>query len=319
MSARIRSGWKRAAGFVFAAAAFLFLGFFVVRNAEQLRNYSWSIRPALLAASVAVNIIGLALGVAAWQLVLRKMDRPVEYLPLARVWFVSGLGRYIPGKIWQFVGAAHLGGLAGLEPVTTVSSLALQNGFFIIGAALTAVYLLPAEAVEYVGPALGVLPWIAPLLLLLAHPALISRVIRVARRASSRSMAGWTGSWMDGIVVVLLAAVAWAITGAGLYLFVVSLTPINDAGVANLIGINALSFVIGYAVFVAPAGLGAKEVSLTALLTLYMPAPVAALIAVAARLWMVAGEVIPALLLLPRRGSSERTANAAEAVSPPST
>jgi hypothetical protein len=51
-------------------------------------------------------------------------------------------------------------------------------------------------------------------------------------------------------------------------------------------------------VFVAPAGLGAKEGAAAALFVLYVPAAVAALLAVATRLWSLLAELIAAAVLV---------------------
>ena len=307
-----RSGWRRAAASVFVAAAFLFLGLLVVENAGELRDHAWELRPGLLALSVALNIAGLAWGVFVWRAVLRRMGSEVAYLNVARVWFLSGLGRYIPGKIWQFVGAAHLGGGIGIPASTTVTALAVHTGFFILGAVFLAAYLVPASLVVIAGPGIAALRWLAPLLLLLAHPAVIRFAARAVGRVS-RGAAGleWRAGWLDGILLTLYSAVGWLLSGIGFHLFVSALTPLPAGAIAGMIGINALSFVAGYLVLIAPAGLGAKEIALAALLTAYVPAPVAALLAAATRLWSVVGEVLPALLLAlthrRRRGQSGTT------------
>ncbi len=294
---RVGPAWRRAAGFVFAAAAFLFLGLLVVENVGALRQHEWSVRPALLALSIAVNIAGLAWGVLVWRMVLRRMGVEVPYTSVARVWFLSGLGRYIPGKIWQFVGAAQLGGSAGMPASVTVAALAVHTGFFILGALFLAVYLLPVAGVGWLGPEVTALRWGAPFLLILAHPAIIRLAGRIVHRFSPASTGPlWNAGWLDGIVLTLYSAIGWLLSGVGFHLFVTSLTPLQAGALAGMIGINALSFVAGYIVLIAPAGLGAKEIALAALLTAYVPAPVAALLAAAARLWTVAGEVIPALL-----------------------
>jgi glycosyltransferase 2 family protein len=298
-------------GLLFAAAALTFLGVFVARNVEQLQAHRWSIRPGLLLLSILLNILSLGWGVRVWQLVLRRLDTAVAYLSLARVWFLSSLGRYIPGKVWQFVGAAHLGGSEGLAPVVVVTSLAVHTGFFLLGAMLVAVYLLPTPLGDLGGLTIGVLRWSAPLLLLLAHPAVIDGGLRLLRRVSRGAIATWHGSLARGAALVLFSAVGWLISGVAFFLFVLSLTPLPWSAIGGLIGANALAFVAGYVVFIAPAGLGAKETALTALLTFYVPAPVAALLAVAARLWMVAAEVIPALLLLRRPASPAASVPAA--------
>ncbi|MEX2571424.1 MAG: lysylphosphatidylglycerol synthase domain-containing protein [Gemmatimonadota bacterium] len=288
--------WRRLAGSAFAVAAFLFLGYFVARNVEQLRQHEWTVHPGLLAASIALNIFALGWGVRVWQFVLRTMSSAVRYRSLARVWFLSGLGRYIPGKIWQFVGAAQLGGTAGLTATVTVASLAVHTGFFLIGAVLVAIYLVPSPVGETSGMALEVVRWIGPVILLAVHPTIINGALRLVHRATGQS-AAWTGRWLDGAKLVLFSSAGWVVSGGAFYLFVRSLTPLPPGALPGIVGINALAFVVGYAVFIAPAGLGAKEGALTALLAFYLPLPVAVVVAIAARLWMVVAEIIPALIL----------------------
>src|SRR5688572_1241892 len=100
--------WRRLGGIVFVAAALVFLGGFLLTNVRELQAHQWSLRPGLLILSFIVQIVGLASGALAWQLLLRGMGIHIPLLPLARVRFVSGLARFIPGKIWPFLGAARL-------------------------------------------------------------------------------------------------------------------------------------------------------------------------------------------------------------------
>ncbi len=295
---RERLAWRRVVGFAFVAVAFGFLFYVVSRNSAELRAHEWTLRPGLLAISLAFHVAGLAWGVAVWRLLLARIGARVGFLDLARVWFISGLGRYIPGKVWQFVGAAHLGAGAGLPAAVTVTSLAVHTGIFVIAATVTGVYLLPATLGDPAWVAVRVARWVAPLLLLLVHPAVIRTALALVRRFTRRDLGEWNGRWIDGIGLVVLATGSWVLTGVGFYLFLESITPLEGATVREIIAINALAFVAGYVVFIAPAGLGAKEGALAAMLSLYMPAPVAALVAIATRLWAIAAEVIPALVLL---------------------
>ncbi|MQA88829.1 MAG: hypothetical protein GEU90_01155 [Gemmatimonas sp.] len=289
---------RRVVGILFAAAALGFLGLFVVENLEEVRAHPWSVRPGLLLLSILINVASLSWGVRVWQLVLRRLAVAVRFLPLARVWFLSSLGRYIPGKVWQFVGAAHLGGLIGIQAAVVVTSLAVHTAFFLLGALLVAVYLLPAPVGELGGVPIEAIRWMTPLLILLAHPAVIGGGLRLVRRVTGAAVADWRGNLMDGAALALLSAVGWCVSGLAFFLFVLSLTPLPSSALGGIVGANALAFVVGYVVFIAPAGLGVKEAALTALLAFYVPAPVAALLAVAARLWMVAAEILPALALL---------------------
>jgi glycosyltransferase 2 family protein len=287
--------WGRVAGVAFAGVAFLFLGWFIATNVRALRAHEWTIRPDLLAASLGLQIVALAWGVLVWQLVLRALAVHAPFHVLARIRLVSGLARYIPGKIWQFVGAARLGAAAGLPPLLIVTSLLAHTCFNLAGALLIAIYALPLAA----GPAgdgLALLRWLAPLLVLGLHPRVINTALRALARVLRRPLAAWTGSWATGAGIVALTVAGWLLGGAALYVFFLALTPL-PAGTTDVVAINAAAFLAGHAIFITPAGLGAKEGVTAALLALHVTAPVAALLAVASRLWAVAAELVPAVLL----------------------
>lgn len=306
--------WRRAAGIAFVGAAFLFLTVFVVQNLSELRAQEWTVRPVLLVLSLLVNIIAAFWSVGVWKLLLRGAGYDVPLGGLARIWFVSALGRYIPGKIWQFVGAVQIGRTTGLPGAVTVTSLVANAFYFLVAAVLVSVYLLPA-GLGIDSAILAVVQWIAPVILILVHPAPLAAAFRIIGRLTGRDLSEWKGSWGDAVRIVILAIIGWGLTGCALYLFLLSLTPLPWTAVPAVIGMNAVSFIVGNMVFIAPAGLGAKEGALAVMLAAYMTAPGAALVAIAARLWTVAAEILPALFLLRyRSGTDEHPASPA---SPP--
>lgn len=106
-------------------------------------------------------------------------------------------------------------------------------------------------------------------------------------------------------MLLALSLVSWILYGLVYFLFLASLTPLPLGVLPQLAGVNALSFVAGYLAFVTPGGLGAREAAMTALLLPLVPASVAAVLAVASRLWTIIAEVaggMLALLLLRRDG-----------------
>jgi glycosyltransferase 2 family protein len=296
---------RRAAGVLFVSAAFLFLAVFLAANVRQLQAHEWSIRPGLLVLSMLIQALGFAAGALAWQLLLRRMGSDVSFLEIARVRFVSGLARYIPGKIWPFVGAVRLAGSAGMSATLTITSLAAHTVFVLIAALLTAAWLLPLEAIE-IGVRLELLRWTAPLFLLLAHPRIIGLALALIARLTRQHNAGWTGGWVDGLWLVAVSVLGWLISGVALVTFILALTPLPPGAFTAVIGINAFAFVLGQLFFIAPAGLGAKEGALAALLGLYVGIPAAALIAIGARVWTTLVELLVAALLLRRPRGSRR-------------
>jgi glycosyltransferase 2 family protein len=297
--------WRRILGRVltvlFIAAAFFFLGLTIAGNLEELRAFPWTVRPLMLGVSLLALVGAFLWGIFVWQVILRHFGAAADYGPLARIWFVSNLGKYIPGKVWQLVGVAQMGTASGLSPVLSVTSLLLQMIFAVVGGFTVIALFLPGDT-PYGGPWLGVLRWtLLPAALILVHPRVLATAMGIVRRVTRQELAPWQGSWFDGLMLLLLSVVSWVVYGAAFHLFLAAFVPVRIELFGPLVAMNALAFLVGYAVFITPAGLGAKEGALAALLALYFPVPVAASMALVARLWTVAGEVVPALILLPVR------------------
>jgi uncharacterized membrane protein YbhN (UPF0104 family) len=288
-----------AAALVLAAA--VFIGWRIFSDLETLRGFDWELRPWRLALSV-VLLSGVYLwGVLVWQLVLRVCGLRAPFRALARAWFLSNLSRYIPGVVWQFLTLAQLGPAVGLTPAVTVMSLLVQMGFILLSAGVLGVWLLPLELAGALAPALPVLRWMAPLALLGVHPRVIGATLRLAARVTKREMPEWRGSWLGGIGVLLLSGLSWCLSGAAFFLFLNSFVTLPLSTLPAVIAMNALAFVVGYVVVIAPGGAGFKEGALTLLLATLVPPGVGAALAVISRLWTIAGEALPAMVLVARR------------------
>lgn len=292
---------RRVVSLALVAAAFAFLGFEIADNLEQLRTFQWTLRPAALLASVGLLALLLLAGVLIWGLVLRRFGTRPRFLPLARAWFLSSISRYIPavGVVWQFVSLAELGSGAGLAPLMAVSSLLVQMGFMLLAAGLVGVLLLPTDLAGPLAAALPALRLATPLALLAVHPGVIRFALRHSARLARRDQLEWAGGWWDGVWLLALSVLAWAGYGIAFFVFLQSFLTLPLHLLPAVTAINALAFVVGYLAFFAPGGLGFKEAALTLLLAGMMPPAVAASLAVAARLWSIAAEAIPAIVLLP--------------------
>jgi uncharacterized membrane protein YbhN (UPF0104 family) len=300
--------WRRLAATLLVGAAAAFLGLTIARNWSELGRYHWQLRPARLILSVPALTLVFVWGVLVWGGVLRRFIKdPVPLPRLARIWFLSSLTRYIPGKIWQFVSAAQLAQAAGLSGALLLTSLVVYTGFNLLSAAVVAALTLPLGNYGFSGAAVAVVDGFAIASVLLVHPRVLNTALRLVPRVLHRETLVWTGRWVDGLFLLLLAAVSWIFYGVAFTLLVTSLVDIPWVMVLPLAGVAALSFLAGYFVFVAPAGLGAREAVMTLLLAPYAPPGVAALVAVAARLWTVAAELLGAIFALGVSAASSAT------------
>ncbi len=285
-------------GFVVLALGFVVLT--VIRNWEQVEAHQWTIDWPQLVLSTVGLVFVLGLAVAVWRRVLGCLESgQAGWMTLARIWFLSSLGRYTPGKIWQFVAAATLARRAGLAPVVVLTSLVVYMGFGLLSAGVVSAATLPFQI-----PGLSLPPW-APLVAAaavaigLCHPAVIRGALRLVPRWLHREVMSWSGTWGDGIVIVTASLVYWSLYGAVFYLFLDAVVGVPLEALPVLVGINALSFLVGYLFFIAPAGLGARELIITVLLASVVGgAGIAGAVAVLSRLWVIAAELLGAGLAL---------------------
>lgn len=294
---RLPSWWKKAAAAVLIAAAVWFLAATIRRNWGQVRQYPWHVDWVLLGVSVVGLVAVLAWGVVVWSLVLRRFEHPpVRLGTLQRIWFLSNLARYIPGSVFQFVTAAQLSRAAGLAAGVLLTSLLVHTALSLLAAVVVSAWTLPAALFPALPPAVvGIVATLAAVLMV--NPRVLNGLFALAGRLAKRELIRWNGSWAYGLGLLVAASFSWAMYGVAYHLFVRALAPVNASALPVLTGVNALSFVAGF-LTPLPGGIGPREAAMTALLHPVLPAGVAGVISVAARLWNVAGEVIGGVLVM---------------------
>lgn len=279
-----------------------FLADTVIRNWQELRDFDWKVDPLLLGLSLVAHVAVLAWGVFVWGRVLRGFEHPpVPFPTLLRIWFLSSLARYVPGKVWQFLAVAQLGRGAGLSGAVLLASLLVHTGLSLLSAVVLSAYTLAGQHFPDVSP-LAVGFAVTVLAMLLVHPALLNHALAIIPRLLRKDVVTWRGSWLSGAGLLLLSVGSWIAYGGAFYLFIASLTDISARSLPALSGVNALSFVVGYLAIVAPAGMGVRELTMATLLLPIVPAGVAAVLAIASRLWTVAAEIVGGGMAVAVRG-----------------
>ena len=312
----MKTGWRRIVGALLVIATAWWLGRLISTNWTELRGFDWRADPGLLAASVAAHVAVLAFGVWVWSRVLRHFEHPpVRLGSLQRIWFLSNLARYVPGKVFQFVAVAQLSRTAGLSGAVLLTSMLVHTGITLLSSVVVAAWTLSEGIVRGVDPLWPALAATAGALLAV-HPAFLNRLLAVIPRLLKKDVIRWNAGWGAGAGLLALAVLNWLLYGAAYHLFVASLTDVPWRLMPQMAGVNALSFFLGYA-SPLPGGAGLREVSMTALLTPFLPEGVAAVLSLASRLWTIAAELLGgglALLLVRGRPGAEAKGAAAEPV-----
>lgn len=215
-----------------------------------------------------------------------------------RIYFVSSLGRYIPGKLWQIAGLAVLAQQAGVSAyAATAASLTGQFAFLTSGLVFLAL-LLPGWG--------GAAPIVGAVVLFAAGISLYLLFTSNAREWLTEKFGqrfGHALTLLDRITMRqaitwwLFYALSWALLGAAFVVFVYAFVELGWPQVPLVAGTVAAAYLFGYVAFFSLAGLGIREAVMLGLLNTIMPAPAALVVSVASRVWFTAAELVPLALI----------------------
>lgn len=265
------------------------------------------VHPLALAAAVLLTGGGLLATSVVWRRTLAAFGHPVPRREARSVFFVSQLGKYVPGAVWAIGVQARLAARHAVPVRVTVTTALTFTGIHLLTAGLLGGALVAAGAAPAPGPrwlwGLGALACVGGFV-----PVVTRRLLR--RAAGTDLVVGWR----EPLAVAGLMAVAWACYAAALLLLVEDRSP---ALLGALAGAFALGYVAGVLVVVAPAGLGAREATFVAVLAPVTGLPVATAIALLARLvHTVADVVLAAVSWRPERAAAGGPATAGGAARP---
>ncbi len=232
-----------------------------------------------------------------------------------RVYFLSGLARFIPGMVWQFPAFAVLGQEAGIPALASTAAGVIGNVAFLATGVVFMAFALPGapRTAELLLGVLAAAAALAGVYLFSATPAGARLRAWVVRHAPARlvpavELAGRIRpahalAWTLGYLA------SWVVLAASFAVFVEAFVPGSLAHARRLGGVMAASYIAGYLVPLDPAGIGVREGAMATLLAPLVPAPAAVLIPVAQRIWFFVAEFLALVSfpLFPRRPGEDRT------------
>ena len=276
----------------------------LVRNWHELRvqPLEWSVEPGWIILSAVVVWLMYALLIAAWRRMLTAWGRSLDLWSAARIWTVSSLGKYLPGKVWAVAGMAVMAQRAGIGAgPATGSAVILQVLAIGTGAAVAGLTGWGALRAAYPGAATG----LAALLVasaggigLLLWPALVNRVLRIAVPGTG-PVTPPAGAVAFGIMA---NAVAWMGYGIALWLLARGLLPDVELSLLSATAVFTASYLAGFLALFAPGGIGVREGVFILMLQGPIGIGAATALAIASRLLLTATELGAAVpfLLFPR-------------------
>ena len=253
----------------------------------------------LVAGSSLLVLATYALLVETWRRMLHAWGYDLPRGEAARIWFVSNLGRYVPGKIWQIGAMGVMAQRAGVSAVAATGSAILVNLVSILAGAGVVVAtgasaLLPKGSVPAILVVTAAIALVPPALPILA---------RLARRVTGREISIPPLPARAIWIAAAGSTIAWIAYGVAFRLLAQGTLLSGPAGhLSAWIAAFTLSYLVGYLFLPAPGGLVVRETALVAALVQLRVASEAdaIVLAVVSRLWLTVLEVLPGALLLAR-------------------
>jgi len=290
---------KKTSAFLIILVIFFFLGRSLYHNLEELSTYRWNIRPSLLILSFLLLIANLAISALAWKRILHMFSVRLPLDQSFKIMFVSGLGKYLPGKVWLYLSQVYLSAKAKVpKGVTLFSMILLFTAYNLTGVVVFVFslfwwYKFPPLLVLVLLLAFLSLFFIlfsTPILNLMVRlSSLISKKFKEGLIPEELNINGGTGR-VGQIILILM--IDWMIFGVAVYFLINSFYHIDLSQTVILCGLFAVSVLVGILSFFIPAGLGVREGVLSYLLSRFISLSIAILISLVMRIWITLGEMI---------------------------
>ncbi len=256
------SRWWR---WIQAVAGVAIIGFVVrhlVRNWESIRAEPVALRLSfpLILASLVLVLLTYGLLVESWRRMLAGWGPTLQYFEAARIWVISSMGKYLPGKVWAIAGMAVLAERRGVPPGTaTASAILLQVVSIGTGALLVGGSGVGVLESHRPGSRLALILLLAAslaALIVVMSPPLARVLLLRLRHPPDQRVSPKPGAVAFGIAANLAA---WIGYGVALWLLARGVLPGADLPLPDAIGSFAGSYIAGLLFLLAPGGLGVRE------------------------------------------------------------
>lgn len=280
-------------------------GVAIVSRGSQLTQALQRLSPLSLLGSFAAGSLGVLAMYGSWLAAVRDGGVVLSRRNGLAIYGIGQVGKYLPGSVWPVVTQAALGSRLGISRLRMASGSLLALAVGVAEALVLGCVLLPFSSAHAARQL-----WWAPLLALpmviALVPAVLNRLVGLAARLLRRPQPD-SAYTLGGI----LRSAGWALLGNllfGLHVLLLGQPFGLDDPRGYLLSVCAFALAAGAGVLVvfAPAGAGAREAVLTAVLAPVLTVDAALAVTLVSRLVLVLADVMLAVSQLRGMSRSDR-------------
>jgi glycosyltransferase 2 family protein len=270
----------------------------VVAGVGDFPDVNWRFRPLALVLAV-VGFSGFLIASAEiWRRLLRALGPELHRVQAQEIWFVSGLGRYVPTSVLLPMLRVAMSNRDGVPGRITSASIVYEVSLFLAANLALGSYFvltLPDLAGDWQRFIVLAIPVVA---LVGLQPRFFHRFADAALRRTGREPLPLSLPGRRVLEFACLYVVAMAVLGVATYSLAQTVYPVGLDDLPTVVGSLAVGTGVSIVAFIIPGGLGAREAGMALALSSVMPTAPAVAIAVLSRLFQLGLEVVLALIML---------------------
>lgn len=250
---------------------FLFIGRELYKSAAEFRQYQWNLRWSWLTLAGLFYLTAFFPASCFWHLALKWLGQSPRFARSVKAFYLSQLGKYVPGKAMVVVIRSGL--VSGPNVKPSIAAVAVFYETFTmmaVGGFISALIVLLLFREHWRLSVLALLAMLASGLPLIPPLfRLILRILRIGKNDETvqRSLNGL--SWKNLPIGAGLMTLLWIFFGLFLWSTIRGLSVETGPLSANFLrftAVTAMAMVLGFAVPISPGGLGIREAVMAALL-----------------------------------------------------
>jgi hypothetical protein len=248
---------------VFVLLALAAAAWAIGRDATEVRAALHDIGALTIVESTGAALMALACTCLSWRALLAGLGAEVGLGESWNVYFVSQLGKYLPGSAWPVLAQMEFARRKGIARSSMLAANVLSIAVGLVTGLLVAAAVLPFAAPSAVSQYWWAFAAIVPLVALL-HPAVLPTALNWVLARLGRDVAVPRAPLGSVLRSSLWALASWMFYGLHAYALTDALHGGGARGVAVSFGGFALAVCAGILFLPAPAGAGVRDAVLIA-------------------------------------------------------
>jgi hypothetical protein len=278
----------------------VFIAYVVITNWRQLTSQEWRVDPLYAILVVILYPLGMIPTAAAWHWLLRAFNINKPFLLNLRLYALSSLPKHIPGLVWYVTSRSLLYEEYGVSAGVVIGATAAESFIMAASGFISAIFILSLQT-DFLGQFsvlryLSIVSLIALIMLFIWAPGGTRLLVRLLKKwRKDVDIIHFQRSAL--FICLVWMFLAWMGGGVLLWFLVRAILPIGLELLPVMVGIWGAAGAVSLSIGIGVQGLGLREVTLAALLSLIISPIIALVAAIAFRLLLTLAEFLWVFLI----------------------